>query len=51
MSLLLVELLTVLVLILLIPMSQEIIHWLILVGIRVSIAKSDVDDGVSLDLP
>ena len=43
--------LTVLILLLLIPTRQELIHWLILVGIRVSIYKSDVDDGISLDLP
>ena len=40
-----------LVLILLLPTSQELIHWPMLVGIRAIIAKSDVDDGVSLYFP
>ena len=31
------------------PTSQELIHWLILVGIRVIIPKSNVDDGGILD--
>ena len=41
----------VIILVLLLPTSQELIHWIILVGIRFSISKYDVDDGVSLDLP
>ena len=51
MLMLLVEVITVLVLIFLIQMIQELIPWLILVGICVSITKPDVDDGVRLDLP
>ena len=47
----LVEVITRLILILLLPPIQELIHWLILAGIHGSIAKSDVNDGVSLDLP
>ena len=46
--LLLVAVLTVLVLIFLLPKSQEFIHWIILVGIHAIIAKHDVDDGASL---
>ena len=51
MSPLLVEILTVLILLLPLLTIQELIHWLILLGIRVRIYKSDVDDDVSLDLP
>ena len=51
MFLLLVAVLTVLILILLLPTIQELIHWLMLVGIRVSVSKFDVDDGVSLAFP
>ena len=47
----LVSVINILILILLLPTSQELIHWIILVGIRFSISKYDVDDGVSLDLP
>ena len=42
---------TMLVHLLLLPTRQELIHWLMLVGFRISIAKLDVDDAVSLDLP
>ena len=48
---LIVAVLTVLTLLFLFPTSQELIHWLVLVRIRVSISKSDVDDGVSLAFP
>ena len=51
MSLFLVAVLTVFDLLLLLPTIQELINWIMLVGIRVSIEKYDVDDGVSLDLP
>ena len=43
--------LTVLILIFPLPKIQELIYWLILVGIGVIIPKSDIDDGVSLDFP
>ena len=33
------------------PTIQELIHWFNLLGISISIAESDVDDGVSLDTP
>ena len=32
-------------------MIQELIHWLMLVGLRVRMAKYDVNDCFSLDLP
>ena len=43
--------LTVLTVILLISMDHDIIHWIIFVGIRVSVYKPDIDDGTSLDFP
>ena len=46
---LLVSVINVLVLLVLLPMSQELIHWLIIVGIHISIAKYDINDSVSLD--
>ena len=45
------EVLTVIILIYLLPTKQELIHWLVLVGIIISISKSGVDDGVSMDFP
>ena len=51
MFLLLTEVLTELILIFLLPTIQEIINWFILLGIRVIISKSDVDDGFGLDFP
>ena len=48
---LLVVVLTVIILLLILPTSQEIIYWIILVGICVSISKYDVVDGISLDFP
>ena len=33
------------------PMSQEIIHWLLPVSVCVQVSKYDDDYGVSLDLP
>ena len=47
---LLVSVLTVIVLTFLLPTSQEQIYWLILVGIRASITKYGVNDGVNFDL-
>ena len=35
----------------LLPMIQELIHSLIIVGIRVSVFKYDFNDVISLDLP
>ena len=51
MFLFLVGVLTVLILILLLLISQDLIHWLLRVGIRVRISKYDVNYAVSLDLP
>ena len=42
------EVLIMLVLILLVPTSQDLIHWLMLVGICVIVSKFDFDNGVSL---
>ena len=50
-QLLLVSLLTVIIFILFTPTIQELLHWLILVDIRFSISKSDIDDGASLNFP
>ena len=48
----LVVVINVFVLFLLLMLTrQEIIHWIILVVIRVRVSKYDVDYGVSLDLP
>ena len=49
--LLLVAVITLIILLLIIPTIQDIIHWLILAGIRVSVSKSDLSYGVSLDFP
>ena len=43
-----VKVITVLILLLLLPTSQEIFHWIIPIGIRVIISKSYVNYGVSL---
>ena len=48
---LIVSVIIVLIFILLLPTSQELIHWFVLVGIRIFISKSDVNYGISLDLP
>ena len=50
MSPLLLALLTMLIIIFLLTTSQDIIHWLIRVGIRVRMSKYNIDDGVSMDL-
>ena len=47
MSPLLVAVLNALILILLLPKIQEIIYWLIFIGIHIRISKSDINDGVS----
>ena len=36
---------------LLIPKIQKLVHYLILIGVHVSISKYDVDDGVILTFP
>ena len=46
---LIVAALTMLILIFLLSMIQEIVHWIIILGVRISINKYDVDDGISLD--
>ena len=46
---LIVDVLTMLILLLLLPNIQKLVHWLILVG--VSISKYEVNDGVSMALP
>ena len=48
-STLIVAELAVLVLLLSLPTSQEPIFWIMPVGISVSIAKSDVNDGIGFD--
>ena len=48
---LIVAVLTVLIFLDSFPPRQELHHWVILVGTRVSIAKFDVHDGVSLLIP
>ena len=37
--------------ILLLPMSQDLIHWLLLVGVRVRVSKSDINYGANMSLP
>ena len=51
MFLLLVAVITVIILLLILPTSQDLIYWLMLVGICVSKSKFDFDDGVSLAFP
>ena len=51
MFLFIVAVLTVLILIFLLPTNQDLIHTYVLVGVRVSVSKSDGDDVVSLDFP
>ena len=51
MFLLLLEVLTVLIFVFLVPNIQDLIHWLILVGVNVRVSKYDVDYGVSLSFP
>ena len=42
---------TVIIFLLLLPTSQELIHWFVLVGVRVQVYKSDVDYGTIMDFP
>ena len=48
---LLVEMITVLILLDFIPPIQELCHWLKYLGFCISVAKFDVDDGVSQSAP
>ena len=48
---LLMEIITVLVFIFFLPLSQEWFRWILLVGVSVRVPKYDVNDGVILDLP
>ena len=48
---LLVAFITVFILIFILSTIQELFHWLIIVGIHISISKSEPNDGVSLDFP
>ena len=48
---LLVAVINVNILLLILPTSQELIHWFVLVGIRVWVSKSDINVGISLDFP
>ena len=41
---------TMIILILILSMIQEIIHWFVLSGFHVRISKSDMNDGVSINL-
>ena len=47
----LVAVITVLILILLLPTTQELVHWPIPVGIHISMSEFDIHDGVSLVFP
>ena len=49
-NMLLVSVLTMIILLLLLPTSQEFIRRFVLVCVHVSISKYDIDDGASLDL-
>ena len=48
---LLVAVITIIILILLLLTSQELIHWLIPVGLRVSVVDFDINYGVSPSFP
>ena len=48
---LIAEVLTMLILILLLPKIQYLIHWFMLVVVRIRVSKYDVNYGVSLDFP
>ena len=48
---LLVAVLTMLILLGFLLLSQEICHCLRYIGVHISVAKFDVDDGVSLSVP
>ena len=51
MILLLVAVINILIFLLLLPPIQELIHWFVLVGVRVRASKYDDEYGISLDLP
>ena len=40
-----------LILLLIIPINQDLIHRFVLVGVRFRVSTSDVDDVASLDFP
>ena len=46
---LLMEVFTISIFLLILQTKYELIHWLMLVGTRVSVSKSDVNDDVSLE--
>ena len=48
---LVVEVLTVLVFLDLLPLGQDRCHWIIFVRIRIRVSKFDVNDGVDLTIP
>ena len=48
---LILAVLTVTVLLLNISMRNEIIHWLVPVGVRSQVSKSDIYYGISTDFP
>ena len=48
---LLVAVLTVIIIILIIPVIQELIHRFVIVRVHLSVSKYDVDNSVSLDFP
>ena len=47
MFLLILEVLTMIILLGFLPLIQERLHWIKYLGVRVSIAEFDVDDGAS----
>ena len=48
---LVVTVLIVLVFLVSFPLSQDRCHWLIIVGICISVTKFDVNDGLNLSIP
>ena len=48
---LILAVITVIVLLLNISMSHEFIHWLVPVGVRYQVSKSDIYYGISTDFP
>ena len=50
MFLLILEVLTMITLLGFLPLIQERLHWIKYLGVRVSIAEFDVDDGASMSL-
>ena len=45
------EMIAMIIFLLILPKSQELINWILLVGVRAWVSKSEVDYGVSLDFP